>query len=126
MLVGLGCHPRLDEQGGKLGPNLEGLAILGQVLGRLESAARLIAWICDQKKIDTKDIATHKDVAKGQTSCPGDDFYRYMTSGEFKQWVTRIMSGEEPQIDPGPPLEKGPTVVVGEGLPATQPVTTEK
>jgi hypothetical protein len=90
---------------------------------QLESAARLIAWICDEKKIDTKDIATHKDVAKGQTSCPGDDFYRYMTSGEFKQWVTRIMNGEDPQIDPGPPLENGPTVVVGEDMPATRPAT---
>ena len=92
---------------------------------QLESAARLIAWICDQKKIDTKDIATHKDVAKGQTSCPGDDFYRYMTSGEFKQWVTRIMNGEEPQIDPGPPLENGPTVIVGQRMPATQPAAAK-
>jgi hypothetical protein len=88
---------------------------------QLDSCARIVAWICDQKKIDIANIATHKDVAKGQTSCPGNDFYRYMESGEFKEWVTSILQGKEPQIDPGPPLDGGPTVIVGEGLPATKP-----
>jgi len=92
---------------------------------QLESAVQLIAWICDTKKIDVANIATHKDVAKGQTSCPGDDFYRYMTSGEFKEWVARTMNGQDFQIDPGLPLENGPTVVVGEGLPATKPAAAK-
>jgi hypothetical protein len=90
---------------------------------QLDSCARIVAWICDQKHIDVSQIATHKDVAPGQTSCPGDDFYRYMKSGQFKGWVTSILQGKEPNIDPGPPLVGGPTVVVGEGLPATKPTT---
>jgi N-acetyl-anhydromuramyl-L-alanine amidase AmpD len=88
---------------------------------QLESAVRLIAWICDQHQIDVNQIATHKDVAPKQTSCPGSDFYRYMESGEFKQWVTSVLFGKDPKIDPGPPLDGGPTVIVGEPLPATQP-----
>lgn len=87
---------------------------------QLESCVRLIAWICQEKNIDVANIATHKDVAKGQTTCPGKDFYRYMTSGQFKQWVTVVLAGKDPQIDPGPPLEGGPTAVVGA---ATQPAT---
>jgi len=92
---------------------------------QLDSCARIVAWICDQKNIDIANIATHKDVAKGQTSCPGNDFYRYIESGEFKEWVQSILQGKEPQIDPGPPLDGGPTVIVGEGLPTTQPAAAK-
>jgi hypothetical protein len=87
---------------------------------QLESCARLVAWLCDRQKIDTSQIATHRDVAPKQTTCPGKDFYRYMLDGQFKQWVQRIMAGQDPQIDPGPPLPGGPTVVVGA---TTQPAT---
>ena len=89
---------------------------------QLESAARLIAWICREKNIALENVATHRDVAPKQTTCPGKDFYRYMESGDFKTWVTRIMDGKDPQIDPGPPLQGGPTVVVGKAAtPATKP-----
>ena len=80
---------------------------------QLESLARLVAWLCQEQHIGLDKIATHRDVAPNQTTCPGKDFYRYMQDGQFKHWVQRVLDGKDPQIDPGPPLEGGPTVVVG-------------
>ena len=87
---------------------------------QLESIVHLVAWICQEKNIDPEQIAGHNDVAPKQTTCPGTDFYRYLESGVFREWVRRKMRGEDPRIDPGPPLPGGPTVVVGA---ATQPAT---
>ena len=88
---------------------------------QLESIVHLIAWICQEKNIDPEKIAGHNDVAPKQTTCPGKDFYRYLESGQFKEWVRRKMAGKDPQIDPGPPLPGGPTVIVGA---ATQPASS--
>ena len=85
---------------------------------QLESLTRLVAWLAQEKHIDLSNVATHRDVAPNQTTCPGKDFYRYMLDGQFKEWVKRVMAGKDPQIDPGPPLDGGPTVIVGA---ATQP-----
>ena len=76
---------------------------------QLESAVRLTAWLADQHDIKLDNIRTHRDAAPGSTSCPGDDFYRYFESGEFKRWVEQLQAGEEPQITQGEPLPKGPT-----------------
>jgi len=86
---------------------------------QLESAVKLVAWICQEKKIDPSQIAGHNDRAKGQTSCPGTDFSRYLQDGQFIGWVKQTLAGKTPQIDPGPPVEGGPTVPVE--APATQP-----
>jgi hypothetical protein len=86
---------------------------------QIESCVKLAAWLCQEKKIDPSQIAGHKDRAKGQTSCPGKDFYRYLESGQFIDWVKATLAGKAPEIDPGPPLEGGPTVVID--TPATQP-----
>jgi hypothetical protein len=90
---------------------------------QIESCVKLVAWLCQEKKIDPSQIAGHKDRAKGQTSCPGKDFYRYLESGQFVGWVKQTLAGDTPQIDPGPPLEGGPTVVIDTPLPATAPAT---
>jgi hypothetical protein len=79
---------------------------------QLEAAVKLVAWICQEQKIDPSQIAGHKDRAVGQTECPGKDFYRYLEDGQFIKWVRATMAGENPKIDPGPPLEGGPTVPV--------------
>lgn len=88
---------------------------------QLDSCAKLVAWICQEKNIPTTEIAGHKDRAVGQTSCPGKDFDRYLTDKQFVGWVNKILAGEDPKIDPGPPLPGGPTIVVGEAPPATEP-----
>jgi hypothetical protein len=65
---------------------------------QLESCARLTAWLCQQHHIDLAHVEGHKDAAKGQTSCPGKDFYRYLEGGEnatFRTWVKRLLDGQD-------------------------------
>lgn len=88
---------------------------------QLESLVKLSAWLCQEKNIALSDIGGHKDRAKKQTSCPGKDFYRYLEDGTFVGWVKQALEGKPPKVEPGPPLPGGPTTVVGEPLPATQP-----
>ena len=43
------------------------------------------------------------------------DFQRYITDGQFKNWVKAVQDGKTPEIDPGPPLTgdpPGPTEVI--------------
>ncbi|MCA9241621.1 MAG: N-acetylmuramoyl-L-alanine amidase [Planctomycetales bacterium] len=81
---------------------------------QVESAVRLTAWLLSKHDLPVTAIRTHRDVAKGQTTCPGRDFYRYF-QGEprpFEAWVERVLKGQEPRIDLGPPLEGGPTELI--------------
>jgi hypothetical protein len=89
---------------------------------QLESCVKLVAWICQEKKIDPSQIAGHKDAAPNQTTCPGKDFNRYLDGGQFREWVKQMLAGKTPKIDPGPALPGGPTVVVGSAT--TRPATT--
>lgn len=79
---------------------------------QLKSVVELTAWLMDEHGIDINHVRTHRDAAPRQTGCPGRDFYRYFEDGKFKKWVTAVMSGKQPKINPGPPLPKGPTVLV--------------
>ena len=79
---------------------------------QIESCARLTAWLCETQNIGVDHIRGHKDAAQNQTDCPGRDFYRYLESGQFKQWVTNILDGKDPKIEPGPALEGGPTEMI--------------
>ncbi|WP_428940453.1 peptidoglycan recognition protein family protein [Fontivita pretiosa] len=81
---------------------------------QLESCARLVAWLAQELKIPPDHIRGHKDAAPGQTTCPGRDFYRYLQNGQFRSWVAQLLEGREPMIEPGPPLETGPTTRVSE------------
>lgn len=80
--------------------------------GQLESTVALVAWLCQELKIEPTQIAGHKDRAKKQTSCPGKDFYRYLEDGQFVGWVKQTLEGKTPDVKPGEPLKDGPTVVV--------------
>jgi len=80
---------------------------------QVESAVRLVAWLLAEHDLPLSAISTHAKVADGQTSCPGRDFARYC-DGELQQWVRRVLHGEDPQIDLGPPLEDGPTELITE------------
>lgn len=87
---------------------------------QLEACVRLTAWLMQEHKIDADHVRTHRDAAPGQTNCPGRDFYRYMLDGQFKKWVRSVLDGDEPKIDPGPPLPAeppGPTEVITETKP---------
>jgi hypothetical protein len=88
-------------------------------LAQLKSTVALVAWLCQDLHIDPSQIAGHKDRAKGQTVCPGKDFYRYLADGEFVGWVKQTLAGKTPDIKPGPPLPGGPTHVID--TPTTQP-----
>jgi len=90
---------------------------------QIESCAKLVAWLCENQNIAVDHIRGHKDAAPNQTDCPGKDFYRYLQSGEFKQWVTDILDGKAPRINPGPPLEGGPTGMIPVSAPTTKPIT---
>ena len=51
----------------------------------------------------------------------GKDFYRYLESGKFKEWVAQTLAGKQPDVKPGPPLPGGPTVVLDTPPTARQP-----
>jgi hypothetical protein len=91
---------------------------------QLESCARLTAWLMQELHIAVAEVRTHRDAAPGQTECPGADFYRYFEDGQFRKWLAAISRGEDPHIDPGPPLgvqpngqASGPTEVITETRP---------
>lgn len=81
---------------------------------QLESLVRLTAWLMQQHRVSFDNVLTHRDVAPGQTSCPGDDLYRYMRDGQFRTWVRTVIAGEELELQPGPPLSNGPRVSITE------------
>lgn len=82
---------------------------------QLRSCVQLTAWLSSKYHIDLNHVRTHQDAAQGQTDCPGKDFYRYITDGEFKKWVTETLNGKPAHIVPGPPLKDGPTVSIDAG-----------
>jgi hypothetical protein len=81
---------------------------------QLESLVRLTAWLCRRLKIDPSQVAGHKDRAKGQTSCPGRDLYRYIADGQIRKWVEATLRGERIEIVLKPPLPAGPTTMIAE------------
>jgi hypothetical protein len=85
---------------------------------QLESLVRITAWLMQELSIGIAEVRTHRDAAPGQTECPGADLYRYFEDGQFRKWLAIASRGEEVSIDPGPPLEGGPTEVITETRPA--------
>lgn len=83
---------------------------------QVESAVHLVAWLLSEHDIPIEAITTHAKVAKGQTSCPGRDFARYLDgdSPRFNQWVGSLLQGTKPAIELGEPLENGPTELITE------------
>lgn len=78
---------------------------------QVRSLTKLLAWLSQDLKIT--DIAGHKDRARGQTSCPGRDLYRYLHDGPIAKWMAAMQRGEAPDIELLPPLEGGPTTMIG-------------
>jgi hypothetical protein len=84
---------------------------------QVKRCVALVAWLCQEYKIDPSQIAGHRDRAEKQTVCPGKDFYRYLQDGQFVGWVRQKLAGEKPDIKLGEPLKGGPTVVVDTPVP---------
>ncbi|HEX8520648.1 MAG TPA: peptidoglycan recognition family protein [Tepidisphaeraceae bacterium] len=87
---------------------------------QLSSLVKLVAWLCDEYKLKPEEIGGHKDRAKGQTTCPGKDFYRYIEDGTIRQWVEESLAGKTADVKLKDELEGGPTKMIG-GVAATQP-----
>ena len=91
---------------------------------QLKSLVALTAYLCDSLRIPPSEIAGHRDRAEKQTVCPGKDLYRYIADGQIRDWVTRTLSGERPDITPLPALPGGPTEVIPTTVTsATKPAT---
>lgn len=82
---------------------------------QLVAVVNLSAYLCDKYGIDPTTIGGHKDVAPGQTSCPGRDYHRYMDSGIIQGWIAAKMAGEEPAIEVLPELPNGPILFIPGG-----------
>lgn len=88
---------------------------------QLESVVRLTAWLIQEYQLPADHVRTHRDAAKGQTSCPGRDFYRYFEDGQIHRWIASVLASEALNIDPGPPLggdTPGPTELITETQPS--------
>lgn len=64
---------------------------------QLETIANLMAWAAMEYKIDPLVIYGHRDLA--QTSCPGDNLYRYITDGSLKRMVEASMAKGQPRLE---------------------------
>ena len=84
---------------------------------QVAACVKLTAWLCGRYGIDPATVRGHKDAAKGQTSCPGKDFDRYLRDGQLHRWVRAAVEGKDPAIDLGPPLPGGPTEPIPSGTP---------
>ncbi len=47
----------------------------------LDATVQLLAWLRDQHGLEV--LSTHRSQAPGQTSCPGEDLFRYFESGRL-------------------------------------------
>lgn len=63
---------------------------------QLESIAKLMAWAAAEYKIDPLKIYGHRDLA--QTSCPGDNLYKYIADGSLKKMVEAILAKGKPEV----------------------------
>lgn len=79
---------------------------------QIVSLVHMCAWLCQEYGADPAEICGHMDAAPGQTSCPGRDMERYITSGELQDWVATRLRGEIPEIVIGAPLPDGPTELI--------------
>jgi hypothetical protein len=64
---------------------------------QLTTIANLMAWAAMEYHIDPLVIYGHRDLA--QTSCPGDNLYRYIENGELQKRVEAVMAKGKPTIE---------------------------
>jgi hypothetical protein len=81
-------------------------------LAQLESTIALTAWLMEKYGMERDAYLTHLDIAPGQTTCPGRDFYQYIQTGTFGGWLRTTLAGEEPVIALLEPLPDGPLEMI--------------
>ncbi|MGF1574196.1 MAG: peptidoglycan recognition family protein [Sumerlaeia bacterium] len=87
-------------------------------LEQIASTVAITAYVCQRYNISPETIGGHKDrVGPGETSCPGNDLYRYIENGSMQQWVEETLAGEQPVIALLDPLPEGPYIFIGQPLP---------
>jgi hypothetical protein len=62
--------------------------------GQLGSLRRLLAWAAGRYSVGVDSIKSHRDYAPGETSCPGDNLYPLVESGELARAVSSILQEE--------------------------------
>ena len=90
---------------------------------QLDSLVKLTAWLAQKYNIGVDHIAGHKDIAKGQTVCPGKDLYRYVEDGSIAKWAMQIVNGQTPEIVYRDALPDGPTTIIELKSPASASTT---
>ena len=61
---------------------------------QLGSLARLLAWAAGRYSVGIDSIKSHRDYAPGETSCPGENLYPLVESGELARVVGSLVTEE--------------------------------
>ncbi len=64
---------------------------------QLKSIAELMAWAAAEFHIDPIKIYGHRDLA--DTSCPGDNLYKYIQDGTLKEMVEEVLAKGNPELE---------------------------
>ena len=59
---------------------------------QLGSLAQLLAWAASRYSVGIDSIKSHRDYAPGETSCPGDNVYPLIESGELAREVESLLA----------------------------------
>jgi hypothetical protein len=65
---------------------------------QLGSLRDLLAWAAGHYAVDVDSIKSHRDYAPGETSCPGDNLYPLVESGELARAVGSILQEESIEL----------------------------
>jgi N-acetylmuramoyl-L-alanine amidase len=60
---------------------------------QLGSLGRVLAWAAIRYSVGVDSIKSHRDYAPGETSCPGDNLYPLVESGELVREVESLLDG---------------------------------
>jgi hypothetical protein len=61
---------------------------------QLRSLTELLAWAAGRYSVGAGTIQSHRDYAPGETSCPGDNLYPLVESGELARAVGSLVTEE--------------------------------
>ena len=61
---------------------------------QLDTLTRILAWASIEYAVSPSTIAGHRDHAS--TSCPGNNLYPYIASGEIESWVNELLAESAP------------------------------
>lgn len=65
---------------------------------QLGSLGRILAWAASHYSVDVDSIKSHRDYAPGETSCPGENVYAFLESGELARSVGSLVTEESIEL----------------------------